>query len=289
MFSDDHKHSVSVRDLLAALEEIASFRLAAGWDNVGLMTGNPGQPVSGVLVGLDPTENLLDEAENAGLNAIVTHHPLIFHPLKTVRTDLAVGRFLQKALAAEISVIGCHTNLDLAAGGVNDVLAAALGLQDVRPLTVTEDGPLEEDRQEQVAGFGRYGRLPEPMTAPAFLKHLHTSLAQPVLAVAGKLPVEITTVAVCGGSGSDLAETAWQTGAQVYITGEIKHSVARWAEASNFCVIDAGHFATENPVVTKLAGLLTQVFAGKGRQIPIKATTRQKNPFVFHQAGEDHL
>ena len=101
--------------------------------------------------------------------------------------------------------------------------------------------------------------------------------------MAGKLPAEITTVAVCGGSGSELAETAYSCGAQVYVTGEVKHSTARWAEAAGFCIVDAGHFATENPVVESLAAVLQGILAEQNVSIPVKSSARQRNPFVFHQ------
>ena len=90
-------------------------------------------------------------------------------------------------------------------------------------------------------------------------------------------------MAVCGGSGSDLAEAALASGAQVYVTGEVKHSTARWAEASGFCIVDAGHFATENPVVESLVKMLEDVFAEQGINVPVQSSAKQKDPFVYHQ------
>jgi dinuclear metal center YbgI/SA1388 family protein len=266
------------------LEEIASFKLAETWDNVGLMVGDPTQEVSGILVALDPTETVLTEAVSAGISTIVTHHPLIFQPLKSVRTDRAQGRFLQRAMADNISVVGCHTNLDLATGGVNDVLAATLGLADVQPLTVMSGQPQTADSEKscQPPGFGRWGRLPESMTGEAFLRHVQEVLDVSVVAVAGRLPGMVSTVGVCGGSGSDLAETAFLRGVQVYVTGEVKLSTARWAEASDFCIIDAGHFATENPVVGALVGTLQKTMAEKGWELDVLTTRQQQDPFVFY-------
>ena len=121
------------------------------------------------------------------------------------------------------------------------------------------------------------------MSREAFIDKLCLFFNLPVLRVAGKIPEEISTVAVCGGSGSGLAEAAFAAGAQVYITGEVKHSTARWAEASGFCVVDAGHFATEKPVVKALVNMLESVFAEKGISIPVKFSTKQQNPFTLHQ------
>jgi dinuclear metal center YbgI/SA1388 family protein len=275
---------ITVDDLLMMLEEIASFGLAETWDNVGLMVGDPAQWVSGILVALDPTERVLAEAVAAGINTIITHHPLIFHPLKNVRTDRVPGRFLQRAMADSVSVVGCHTNLDLATGGVNDVLAARLGLIDVRPLTARSAGQQTAQDHDPLPllGFGRWGRLAVPMTGGAFVSHVQQALATPVVRVAGRLPEEVTTVAACGGSGSDLAEAAFLKGAQVYVTGEVKLSTARWAEACEFCILDAGHFATENPVVAALAVILQKALAEKGWALDVVTTRRQQDPFVFY-------
>jgi dinuclear metal center YbgI/SA1388 family protein len=212
---------MTVKDLLDTLEEIASFGLAEEWDNVGLMLGSPKQRIKGVLVALDPTEEILAEALEIGADCIITHHPLIFHPLKTVNTEQPTGRFLRRALANKMAVIGCHTNLDQAGGGVNDVLASSIGLQDSRPLVPAGKNPGEA----AAAGFGRVGRLADPFNGEAFIGYLCDFFNLPVLRVAGRLPEEISIVAVCGGSGSDLAEAAYASGAQVYITGGRKRPV----------------------------------------------------------------
>lgn len=272
---------MTVKDLLKTLDKIAAFGLAEQWDNVGLMLGEPNRPVKGVLVALDPTEEILAEAQENGADCIITHHPLIFHPIKAIYTDQPLGRFLRKALENEITVIGCHTNLDQAAGGVNDVLANNLGMLDSRPLLPANI----DSASDPAVGFGRVGRLADPLSHETFIGYLCDFFNVPLLRVAGKLPEEITTVAVCGGSGSDLAEAAYDSGAQVYVTGEVKHSTARWAEAVGFCIIDAGHFDTENPVVESLVEALQTVFAEKDICIPVAASAKQQNPFVYHQPG----
>jgi len=270
-----------VKDLLKTLDEIAAFGLAEQWDNVGLMLGEPNRAIKGILVALDPTEEILDEALEVGADCIITHHPLIFHPLKAIYTDQPMGRFLRRALENDITVIGCHTNLDQSAGGVNDVLANSLGMQDIRPLVAAENDPEAEPAQ----GFGRIGRLADPLSSEAFIGYLCDFFNLPVLRVAGRLPEEIKTVAVCGGSGSDLAPAAFAGGAQVYVTGEVKHSTARWAEAAGFCIIDAGHFATENPVVESLVEVLQNKFTEKDISTPVMSSAKQQNPFVYHQPG----
>lgn len=256
------------KELLSLLNQIASFDLAEEWDNVGLLVGDPNQTISGILIGLDPTEDLLEEALAVGANTIITHHPLIFHPLKAVRTDQPTGQLIKKAIVNDIAVIGCHTNLDVVAGGVNEILAESIDLIDAQPLTGTEP----------VTGFGRIGNLSPPLSGEAFIEKLLKVLNIKAVSLAGRLPEEISVAAVCGGSGSDLAEAAFNKGAQVYITGEIKLSRARWAEAVNFCLIDAGHYATENLIVQALAARLKKKFTEENMPMDIYTTTRQKNP-----------
>jgi putative NIF3 family GTP cyclohydrolase 1 type 2 len=239
---------LTVKDLLEILEGIAPVGLAEQWDNVGLMIGKPGQEVSGLLLALDPTEEVLAEAKELGVNAIITHHPLIFHPLKAIYTDQPLGRFLQQALASEISVVGCHTNLDQAVDGVNDVLAASLGINEPRPLVpAAEPGNSAIHGTGQSIGFGRLGNLTETLSGEAFIEKLS------------------------------------EAGAQVYVTGEVKHSTARWAEAAGFCIIDGGHFATEKPVVESLADNLRRIFTARGLGLAVLTSAKQKNPFVYYQ------
>ncbi|MDH4321078.1 MAG: Nif3-like dinuclear metal center hexameric protein [Desulfobulbaceae bacterium] len=267
---------LDVRTLVAVLDELAAFSLAESWDNVGLMAGDPAQRVRAIMVALDPTEEVLDEAVANGCNVLVTHHPLIFKPLKSLRTDELVGRLLMRAMVAGIAVIACHTNLDLAGGGVNDVLARRLGLRDARPLggDVGDGG-----------GFGRIGSLPEPVPGQEMLVRIAQLLGVAALAYAGPLPSVVSMLGVCGGSGSELATDMHRLGAQMYVTGEVKHSTARWAEAVGFCVVDGGHFATENPVVPEFAALVQRTLAGRGLAIAVRAATAQGNPFTHFFAG----
>ncbi len=261
-----------IQNFIDILNDMAPFSHAAEWDNVGLMIGNPEQRVSGILLGLDPTIDLLDQAIKQGHNTILTHHPLIFHPLKTIRPDYPPGSLIKKGLADDLSILACHTNLDVVPGGVSDVLARKLGLENPVPLQLTD--------REELIGYGRVGTLPGPVAGTDFLDRLHEIFRLPVLPVAGQPPETISKVAVCGGSGSELAETAFKAGADIYITAEIKHSTARWAEACNFCIVDGSHFATENVVIKPLAARLKKIFKNKNIEIPVEVG-EQKNSITF--------
>ncbi len=247
--------------LLEVLEGIAPALLAEEWDNIGLIVGHPAEEVRGILVGLDPSSELLAQAGELHCNTVITHHPAIFHPLKRLVHDLPQAALLRQATRADVQLIACHTNLDNVRGGLNDLLAEALGLTDCRPLQPLAAGAGE--------GAGRIGELAQPLAAEEFLGLVEAALSPPWLLEAGHPPRTIRRVALCGGSGSALTESAWRLGAEVYLTSEVKHADARWAEAAGLWLLDAGHFATEVPVMAALGGRLQQSLCRAGFDIPI--------------------
>lgn len=271
---------VNLSSIIEIIDTVAPFSLAEEWDNVGLLLGDPGQEISGVMVGLDPTISIIDEAILAGANLIITHHPIIFCPLKSIRTDQPTGAFLAKAIKHGIAVVGCHTNLDVVANGVNHILSIKLGLCNLKALLPSPKA------NDDLTGLGLYGSFKNSFKKEDFLALVSQTLELPVLSVAGDLPENIDKVAVCGGSGSDFIEKAYESGAQVYITGEVKHSAARWAEEIGFCVIDAGHYATENLVTDAFASLLASELSKAGNNLQVTATANQRNPFEFIVARE---
>ncbi|MFO7607450.1 MAG: Nif3-like dinuclear metal center hexameric protein [Desulfurivibrionaceae bacterium] len=265
---------IVLKDLLAVLAEIAAPALAEPWDNVGLMVGDPNREISGVLVALDASDQVFTEAQKHGCNVVLTHHPLIFKPLPAVRTDQMIGRLLARALTEGIAVVSCHTNLDKVSGGVNDALAAGLELHDCLVLAGEPEGEI---------GFGRVGTLPAPLTFAEFIEMLSGVLGLEAVRVAGTPPKTLSRVAVCGGSGSELAAAAMAARAQVFVTGEVKHSTARWAEDAGFCIVDAGHFSTEKLVVPGLVAALARVGAAKGWGLEnIRPTVIEVSPFRYY-------
>ena len=243
---------VKVQNILDILQEIAPLDLAQSWDNVGLLVGNPAGQVSSILLALDPTTALLAEAEQCHAELIITHHPALFHPLKSLRSDCPTEKFLFAAVQAGIHIIGCHTNLDAACGGVNDVLAQLLNLQSTVPLL-----PDREGKETGVkTGLGRIGMLAEPVVPEFFLQQLERAISPPWLLEAGPRPDTVAQVAVCGGSCSDVSAQALEAGADVFLTSEVKHDIARWAEEAGLWLLDGGHFATEYPAMEGLRQLL---------------------------------
>ena len=261
---------VKVQNLLDILQEFAPPAFAQSWDNVGLLVGSPNGRVTSVLLALDPTGPLIAEAERCHAELIITHHPAIFHPLKTLRLDRPAERFLHAAVRAGIHVMACHTNLDATCGGVSDILAQLLQLKETVPL-LPDDGECSENK----TGLGRIGTLVEPISAENFLEQLYAALAPPWLLEAGHRPDTVSKVAVCGGSCSDISATALAEGADVFITSEVKHDVARWAEEAGLWLIDGGHFATEYPAMEGLRRLLVEKLKSSDMTVQVRCACQE--------------
>ncbi len=271
-----------VQDILESLNAEAPFSLAESWDNVGLLIGDPEQEVTAVLAGLDPTNSLVDEAIALGANTIITHHPVIFKPLSSINTADPSGRLIEKAISNRIAIIGCHTNFDNAREGVSDYLAQQLCLENLSPLVPSPDNKRAD------TGLGRIGVYPSPISSADFLARVLDVLQLSCVQTAGTLPEKISTVAVCGGSGSEFAPIAFQRGADVYLSAEIKHSTAIWAVENNFCVMDGTHYATEKPAVTLLVNRLKEACDKMSWKIKILQTNTEHHPFVLMNKTYNH-
>ncbi|MBU0943993.1 MAG: Nif3-like dinuclear metal center hexameric protein [Proteobacteria bacterium] len=266
---------LQVSDLLEGINRFAPFGLAESWDNVGLLIGRPDRQVRSLLLGLDPTLSLLEEAVNRGADTLITHHPCIFRPLSAVNTATPVGAFLERALEQKINVIACHTNLDSAVEGVSDALAERLGLTGLSLLHAVNFSGMSG------VGLGRIGTFPVSLSFPDFLQRVFDVLGIDGVHVAGTPPDEVKTVALCGGSGSEFAEDAQRCGADVYLSAEIKHSTARWAEESGLCIIDGTHYGTEQPALALLADKLGALAREKDWDVNIIQTDSERPAFTL--------
>ena len=238
----------TVHDILVRLESFAPYSLAEDWDNVGLLVGNRTQEVKKVLCALDITEKVVEEAAQIGAQLIVAHHPLIFTSINAVTDETATGRTIRQAIRHNISLICMHTNADCADGGVNDALASALGLTNIVSL---EAG--------QAKMLGRVGDLSNTMEPSAFAVHVKQALyAGGVRFVNGGKP--ISRVAVGGGACGKLMDFALAKGAQAFVIGDCSYDIMQRAESLGLTLVDAGHFPTENPIVTVFATLIQANF-----------------------------
>ena len=220
---------LTVRQVYDFINEFAPFETQVAYDNSGLLVGHPDQAVTGVHFALDVTDKVIDEALENGANLIVTHHPMMFSPIKRlVETDYQ-ARLLCRLIRGGISLISAHTNLDQAAGGINDVLAARIGLT-----YITGEG------------FVRVGTLPASMTAAELAQHISKTLGDTVRVMGNPLAM-VERVGMCSGSGADEWPAAAALGAQAFLTGEAKHHIALEAAAAGVVILEAGHHATEEP------------------------------------------
>ena len=244
---------MTVQNVLDYLHTLAPAAMKYEWDNVGLICGRRDQEVKKVLVALDPFENVCREAIELGADLIITHHPLIFRAPKTITTDDPVGKCVLLLAANGISAINAHTNLDCAPGGVNDVLAETLGLENIY---VTD--PMGTDAEGRPYGLLRAGETAE-QPLEQFLALVKEKLGTPVLRfVDGGRPVR--KVAVGGGACGDCGPEALAAGCDTLVTADIKYNQFRDAYDMGLNLIDAGHFYTENPVMKPLAEKLQAQF-----------------------------
>ena len=247
---------VKCRDVMDIMERIAPKKLAEDWDNPGLLVGSPDDEVQRILVCLDVREETAARAAKEDFQMIVSHHPVIFRGLKKLRTDLPDGRLLGALLRTGVAVFAAHTNLDCAEGGVNDVLAARIGLDLATIAPLGNANSLAES-------LGRVGKLPKPMEAKIFAEQAKKGLgASSVRFISGgNHPVK--KVGVCSGSGAEFIERAAFMGCDAFVTGDVRYHDAQRASVLGIHVVDAGHFATEQPVVEILAARLSEELAGK--------------------------
>ncbi|MBQ4153965.1 MAG: Nif3-like dinuclear metal center hexameric protein [Clostridia bacterium] len=225
---------------------IAPIELAMDYDNPGFLVGDKSSDINVAVVCLDVTSAVVDFAVKNGAKLIISHHPIIFEPLKSITAD--DNKRVFSCLSAGISVISMHTNLDVAKGGVNDQLASALSLSFVESITDCD-------------GFTfKMGKLPEEMNAHRLAEHIKNKLGGVVRYTDNKK--SISKVAVCGGSGSDFLKLAAGMGADALVTADVKHKYFIEAAEMGFNLFDAGHFHTEDVIVEPLTNSLNSELSG---------------------------
>lgn len=235
----------TVTHIYDAIDRLAPFWLTMDFDNTGVLVGDRNREVSCALLALDCTPAVVEQAKQLGAQLIVTHHPVIFHPLKRVNEDAVVYQLIR----SDIAVISAHTNLDIAQGGVNDALASAIGLRDCRGLELLNE--------QTGAWLGRIGTLPEPLFPEAFAAHVKSCLNAASVKFAAA-PRAIHTVALCSGSGADCLDAAISAGADALLTSEVKQHEYLAAAAAGISIFDAGHFDTEDIVIEPLRDYLAK-------------------------------
>lgn len=225
---------LTVQRVYELIDEIAPFATQVEYDNAGLLVGDAQMEVTGIHLALDVTDAVIDDALAVGANLIVTHHPMMFSARKRLTEGDREGHLLQRLIRHHMALIAAHTNFDQASGGMNDTLCTLLHLENV----VGE-------------GFVRVGDLPAPMTAADFAARTADTLGD-VVRVMGRKTALLHRIGLCSGGGCEEWEQAQQLGADAFLTGECKHHIALDAAAQGVVMLEAGHFATENPGIFTL-------------------------------------
>jgi dinuclear metal center YbgI/SA1388 family protein len=363
--------SAILGDIIKLLEARYPSAWAMSGDKIGLEVGHPEKPVKALLVALEVSPALITEAASRGAQLLLTHHPLLYQPVTDVREDHPAGKLLADLLRSGLAMLSCHTNLDIAPGGLNDYLAEKLELQDLDVLTPTTRDPwyklvvfvpagyedpvrqalgdaglgvigpyshcafaskgqgayrplagaqpfqgkigefsrVEETRLEMLApesllpqalsslkavhpyetvaydlypvqhhgtplGLGRIGSWLKPRPFTQVLEALKTIFAVATVQVWGEPPAKVQRLALCSGSGGELLADAMHRGAEVYLTGEIRHHQVPPGLAEDFAVLAVGHFASEVVFMEPWAGQLRQLFseAGLGVEVMVAAS-----------------
>ncbi len=369
----------TVADIIKLMETVAPPHLAEAWDNCGLQIGKRQWPVRHIRTALDPLAQVVSDAVDAGVDFLITHHPLIFKPVKQVDFGSDLGRIIRRAADGRMAVYAAHTNLDKVTGGLNDTLADMLGLAETGPLVsgegariyklvlfvptphvqavtdvlVAEDagrignysgctfrteglgtfipGPgatpysgkhgrlnvavearieavvAGQDLEKIVAavqavhpyesmaydvypvvtaaqqpGLGRVGILKTEMELGAFADHVSKSLdLAGGIRLVGDPRQKIRKVAICTGSGSSLTGDFLSSGADVYVSGDMHYHDARAIEGAGLGLVDVGHFASEQIMVTAVADLLRRKLETAGYDTVVSTSEVEKDPFTY--------
>ncbi|MEI2279233.1 Nif3-like dinuclear metal center hexameric protein [Paenarthrobacter ilicis] len=267
-------------EVLLAVEELWPESLAEDWDKVGLVAGHPDALVTKVLFAVDPTLEVIDEAIEWGAGLLITHHPLLLKGVNSVAATSAKGLAIHRLIEAGTGLLTVHTNGDSAVGGVSDVLADALGLGNVTPLSPAGNGLPEE-------GIGRVGDLAELTTLGDFAARVFEIL--PAVAggvrVAGDKDGLVRRVAVCGGAGDSLLDAVGASNADVFVTADMRHHPASEAREGSGngrpYLIDVSHFASEWLWLPAAAGALGNVLADQGFDVEIRVSGINSDPWDF--------
>ena len=256
---------MKIRQIISALEDFAPLALQDGYDNAGLQIGLPQDvDATGVLLCLDVTESVVDEAISRGCNMVVSHHPLLFHPLKSISGKDYVERVVIKAIQNGITLYAAHTNLDNAPGGVNHKIAEKLQLTSLEWL---------EPKAGQDGGSGLIGELSGEMTSQAFVQLVKDTFHVDCVRHNEWKGRHVHRVAVCGGAGAFLIPKAIEKGADAFITGEIGYH-RFFGHDNELLMLEIGHFESEQYTLEIFREIISRV----APQLPICDTQLRTNP-----------
>lgn len=254
-------------DVMKRLEILAPANFAESWDNVGLLAGRSTKDVKKVYLAVDATDEVIEEAIDAEADMLITHHPLIFSPLKSITEENFISRRVLRLLQADICYYAMHTNFDVM--GMADAAADELNLKNRQVLEVTYEDEISKE------GIGRYGRLPNAMTLHACAEYVKEIFDLEAVRVYGDLQEKVEIAAISPGSAKSVIPHALQAGVDVLISGDIDHHMGIDMVAQGVAVIDAGHYGLEKLFVP----YMKDYFARNLPEITVEVA-QEKSPFT---------
>ena len=257
---------MTVREIIAPIEEFAPLALQETYDNAGLLTGHPGMEVTGALVCVDVTEDAVDEAISLGANLIVAHHPIIFRPLRSITGQSNIDRVVIKAIKNDIAIYAAHTNLDRARSGMSHVLARRLGLRNIAVLDPEGDG----------VGFGAVGELAGPAPSLDFLREVAATLGTGCIRHSAPVCEKVQKIALITGSGGDGLEKAIEAGADVLLTADLRLDRFLAAEG-RILLADIGHWESEFCAIE----LICDIISKKIVNFALHKSVNSRNPVRY--------
>ena len=242
---------MTIKELTDVIEAFAPLSLQESYDNSGLIVGRPSDEVHKALLAVDVTDEVMDEAERDACDIIITHHPIIFHPLKRFNSANQVERCVERAIRKGIALYACHTNLDSTPEGMSWRLASMLGIEDLEVLQPSAAG--------EQSGFGVVGNIAEQMPTNEFLRKVMAVTGAEVIRHNDIATPNVSRVAVCTGSGAFLIGEARKAGAEVYVTADLKYNDFMTPDGA-LTVADIGHFESEYCAIELLFDILSKKF-----------------------------
>ncbi|MBQ7341758.1 MAG: Nif3-like dinuclear metal center hexameric protein [Alistipes sp.] len=259
---------MKIKEITDVIEAFAPLSLQESYDNSGLIVGRPTDEVHKALLAVDVTDEVMDEAESEGCDIIITHHPIVFHPLKRFNSANVVERCVERAIRQGIALYACHTNLDSTADGMSWRLATMLGVSDLEVLQPKADGERN--------GFGVIGTLAEPMPTTDFLRKVMEVTGAKAVRHSDIATPSVSRVAVCTGSGAFLIGEARSAGADIYVTADLKYNDFMTPDGA-VTVADIGHFESEYCVIEILFDILSKNFL----TFAVRKSERSRNPINY--------
>lgn len=270
------EHPLTLREVLEVVERLYPPATAQSWDRVGLVTGDPDQPVRRVHLAVDPTLAVIEEARDLGADLLLVHHPLLLRGVHSVATTSAKGASVTHLVVGDVALYVAHTNADVAAEGVCEALAEACGLDATAPLTTSEDQPL-----------GRVGDLAAALPLRTFVERLASRLPRAAggIRVAGPPDAPVRRVALLGGAGDDLFDAVRASGADVYVTADLRHhpvlEAREEARGGPPYVVDAGHWASEQVWLARAERALRTGLGERAARVETHISTVRTDPWTF--------